>query len=40
MEKRLNEITIPTKSSEIYTLALNKISYSNRHEVAQAAMQK
>jgi len=40
IENRLNEITIPTKTSEIYTLVLNKLSTASRYEVTQAALQK
>ncbi len=40
MENRLDEITIPTKKSEIYTLALNKLYTLNRNAVTQAALQK
>ncbi|HMO78120.1 MAG TPA: hypothetical protein PKA42_02725 [Candidatus Paceibacterota bacterium] len=40
MENRLAEITIPTKTSEIYTLDFNKLSIMNRDEVTKAALQK
>ncbi len=40
MENRLNEITIPTKTSEIYTLTLNKLYTATRQEITQAALQK
>lgn len=40
IENRLHEITIPTKKSEIYTLALNNLLTVSRHEVTQAALQK
>lgn len=40
MENRLDEITIPTKTSEIYTLELNKLYNLSRQEVTVAAIQK
>jgi len=40
MEKRLDEITIPTKKSDIFTLELNKLSSVSRLDIAQAAVAK
>jgi tRNA pseudouridine(55) synthase len=40
MENRLDEISIPTKTSEIYSLVLDKVSTTTRQKITRAALQK